>query len=520
MARELAGRGAGSLWSDDYPALSQEILRYANRGTPRIEFLTEVSGIFLRFSRCDALAIEVRDPDLHYRWEFAQRHARPPQFTVLGPGRGGASRADASDPYRSTASVEFACDDRTDGILEAKALVPDYFDRAGVERLRLMAQTLGLAIADRRAQWALRERVKELTCLYGIGRIARQSDTPLEDALQAIAALLPPAWQFPEIACSRIVLDGLSFVTPGFRDGPHRQSAAIIVNDGTRGEVEIVYTAERGEFAEGPFLKEEYSLIETVARELAAIVERREAEEYRANLQTQLRHADRLATIGQLAAGVAHELNEPLGSILGFAQLAQKHPDLPASPAKDLERIVKSCLHARDVIHKLLLFARQKAPLKARVNLNRIVEEGLYFLESRCAKAGVSITRELEPKLPEIDADPSQLHQVLVNLVVNGIQAMPGGGSLTIETRTGPESVFLAVKDTGAGMSEEIQAKIFTPFFTTKDIDQGTGLGLAVVHGIVTSHGGSIRLESTPGLGSRFEIRLPRNGPAREKSDA
>jgi len=137
------------------------------------------------------------------------------------------------------------------------------------------------------------------------------------------------------------------------------------------------------------------------------------------------------------------------------------------------------------------------------------VEQGLYFLEARCVKQGIVLERRLDPTLPSITADSSQLEQVLVNLVVNAIQAMPKGGTLVIETRARARFVVIAVEDTGMGMSEEVKGKIFLPFFTTKDIDQGTGLGLAVVHGIVSGHGGSIRVESTLGRGSRFEIELP-----------
>jgi signal transduction histidine kinase len=226
-------------------------------------------------------------------------------------------------------------------------------------------------------------------------------------------------------------------------------------------------------------------------------------------LQAQLRHADRLATIGQLAAGVAHELNEPLGAVLGFAQLIQKASGLPKEAAADAQKIVRASLHAQEVIHKLLVFSRQKAPVKAQVSLNRVVQEGLYFLESRCARAGIQVSSILSPDLPDIHADASQLHQVLVNLVVNGIQAMPEGGTLTIETHVTPDFVSLSVADTGCGMTDEVREKLFTPFFTTKDIDQGTGLGLAVVHGIVTAHRGTILVESAPGQGARFEVRLP-----------
>jgi signal transduction histidine kinase len=121
--------------------------------------------------------------------------------------------------------------------------------------------------------------------------------------------------------------------------------------------------------------------------------------------------------------------------------------------------------------------------------------------------------REFAPDLPDITADPTQLQQVLVNLVVNAIQAMPQGGRLTVTTRAGDDHVLLVVEDTGTGMTEDVRDKLFTPFFTTKDIGQGTGLGLPVVHGIITSHGGSIHVESELGHGARFTIKLPIREP-------
>jgi signal transduction histidine kinase len=216
-----------------------------------------------------------------------------------------------------------------------------------------------------------------------------------------------------------------------------------------------------------------------------------------------------LATIGQLAAGVAHELNEPLGNILGFAQLAKKCPGLPNQAEQDIGKILSASLNAREVIKKMLVFARQIPPQKKEVHLNQVVEEGLSFLESRCAREGIEMVRSLHPDLPEISADPVQLNQVLVNLVLNALQAMPTGGRLTVKTQMGRDHISLIVEDTGIGMSKKVMKQIFTPFFTTKDVGQGTGLGLPVVHGIITSHGGSIQVESKVGGGTRFEIQLP-----------
>jgi len=363
------------------------------------------------------------------------------------------------------------------------------------------------------AKAALTERVKELTCLYGIAQIAGQPGISLEEIIQGVVELLPPAWQYADIAFARIILDGISYKTQAFRECRQKQTAEIIVGGVPRGVVELIYVEERPDLDEGPFLNEERNLINEVARQVALIIERRQAEEDKLKLHNQLLHADRLATIGMLAAGVAHELNEPLGNILGFAQLAKKCPGIPASAKQDIGKIEGASLHAREIIQKLLVFARQAPPEKIQVNLNQVVKNGLYFFEARCAKEGIELVRLLSENLPEITADPAQMNQLLVNLVVNALQSMPGAGKITVQTRFCDHKVYLVVEDTGTGMSKEVLDKIFVPFFTTKDVGHGTGLGLPVVYGIVTSHGGSINVHSKPGSGTRFEIQLPVTTP-------
>ena len=141
--------------------------------------------------------------------------------------------------------------------------------------------------------------------------------------------------------------------------------------------------------------------------------------------------------------------------------------------------------------------------------LNRMVTESLYFTESSCAKHGITVTCSLAPALPRILADPQHLKQVIVNLVINAVHAMPEGGTLSIETAAQLDGVYLMVTDSGTGMASDTLRQIFTPFFTTKDVDQGTGLGLSVVHGIVKSHGGIIDVHSRPEQGTRVEIAFP-----------
>lgn len=416
------------------------------------------------------------------------------------------------DDYPSIALVPFGVEPSDRGVLALRSTGAGAFPSAAMTYFQGVAQLLGVAIGKRRAHLALRERVKELTCLYGIARLIGEPDAPLPQVLKTVADLLPPGWQYPSIARGRVVLDDREFLSGDIGGARHRMAADIVVGGNRRGLVEVAYVEERPEIDEGPFLREERNLIDAVGREIGLLVERQQTTRERLALEEQLRHADRLATLGQLSAGVAHELNEPLGAILGFAQLVQHTEGLPVQTASDLQRIVAAVLHAREVIRKLMLFARQSPPRKERVNLNSMVKDGLYFVRSRCAKSGIEVSLDLAGDVPEITADSGQLYQVLVNLAVNAVQAMPSGGRLFVRTVRQGDGASLIVEDTGMGMDDHVRSRIFTPFFTTKDVNEGTGLGLAVVHGIVRSHGGSISVQSEVGVGTRFAITLPREG--------
>ena len=370
----------------------------------------------------------------------------------------------------------------------------------------------GSAGSCARTEWALRERVKELTCLYGIAQVVERAGEDLGSALGGIVALLPPAWQYPELTEARIGLDERSWQTPGFGPAPVVQAAEVHAGGELRGRVEVAYRELRPPADEGPFLREERALIQEVARQVGLLVERQQASQEEERLRQQLWHAERLGMIGQLAAGLAHELNEPLGSILGYAQLAQRSFGLPDQTGRDLGKVVKASLHARDIVRRLLVFARQAPLSREPVVLNDVVRESLFLLESRCRRAGVKIVLCLQPELPAVFADRSLVEQAFLNLAVNGIQAMPSGGRLTVSSE-GSAHVQLVVEDTGEGMSREVLRRCFDPFFTTKEVGQGSGMGLAVTHGIVTSLGGTIEAGSEPGRGSRFIIRLPAAGP-------
>ncbi len=552
--------------------LLHELLSSANREDSRSEILHRICSILMRFSGCDALVMQIEENGVATRCRTVLSAEGTEEFETIcspaSPRKCGGSGSDAWEgtglipepvlqailsgsfvapaeaftrsgsfwigdtthpillrptggeaasgrsviiggQFASLALIPVPVNERLRGLLFLASRRQDFFTRDDILMLEAVTDTLGVALAHQGAQWALRERIKELTCLYGIAKVASRPGMSTERFLGEIVELLPPGWQHPGLTQARITLDGRSFTTSAFLESPYRQRSGILIRGIRRGEVEVVYTRELPDADEGPFLNEERSLIDEVARQIGLIIEHWESEGETSRLQEQLRHADRLATVGQLSAGVAHELNEPLGAILGFAQLAKESlgPDAPVS--QDIDRIINASLHAREIIRKLMIFTRQMPTRKAPCDLNRVIADGLYLLESRCAKEGITLERRLEAGLPGISADPSQVQQVLVNLVVNAIQAMPDGGTVTIRTRSAPGRVFLHVEDTGIGMSRETQQQLFIPFFTSKDVGQGTGLGLPVVHGIVTAHGGTIEVRSEPGEGSSFEISFP-----------
>lgn len=358
----------------------------------------------------------------------------------------------------------------------------------------------------------LQERIKELECLYAIAQLnIEKGNSHIDEVFYDVLTIIIKAWQFPQITQANITLDGNSFSTSDFNRGVDSQKADLIINEIKRGWIEVCYTQKKPVLYEGPFLAEERALINTVASELSASIERHESREEKKVLEQKLRHSDRLATLGELTAGIAHELNEPLGSILGFAQLIES--DYPEDEAlqNDISKIIKASLHAREVIRKLMVFSKYDEKNLTNVNINDIIRDGLYLIGNRCEKENIKLIKILSDEIPSITANAVQINQVVVNLIVNAIHAMPNGGNLILQTSLNNHNIHLVVQDNGNGISEDNINKIFDPFFTTKEIGTSTGLGLSVVHGIMESLNGSISVESYLDVGTRFDLSFPVN---------
>lgn len=514
--------------------LAPEILRLAQAEAPRPEFFQRL---------CEALASTVRSGtvnlwviegpvwlDLH--WDrvagfSARRCSAPEAATIenLCPLAGWEPegwdhdvltvRSSKTGGSQSVTVLALVAGDRKAGWLAFPGSDPAYLVEREAEEFLRVAEALAIALEQQRLLAAIRERVKEVTCTYGLSELTDGPDA-LEELLTKAAELIPPAMQYPEVAVASIVLDGQSHAKSAFEVKAGLRTP-LVIGGAERGWVEVAYTEDCPRLGEAEFLPEEVELLATVARQVSGLVERRENRAEREKLERRLRHADRLATIGTLSAGVAHELNEPLGAVLGFAQLASGHPDVPEAVSGDLKKIENAALHAREIVRQLMLFARRDPPLTQPTEWEAVITAALELMTVRCGDAGVAVVEERSCAGVFVDADPARLQQVVVNLIVNAVQAMPNGGTLTIRTRAEDHDAVLEVEDTGVGMEERVRERVFVPFFTTKDVNEGTGLGLAVVHGIVSAHEGNIRVDSIPGEGSRFEVRLPQSdqaGPA------
>ena len=228
--------------------------------------------------------------------------------------------------------------------------------------------------------------------------------------------------------------------------------------------------------------------------------------------QAMLVQSEKLRVVGQLAAGVAHEINNPLNNVAGFAQLLLLRTDLNPGAREEAELILKEVERASDVIKGLLQFARPAAPARAPVDLTEIVHQALTLQRAALVKAGVEVRIDVPGEFPLVQADATQIQQVIINLTQNAAQAMEGRPApriLIIRASVEGEWTVLQVEDTGPGIAQQHLPRLFEPFFTTKPAGQGTGLGLSVSYGIVRGHGGTLEATNSPAGGARFTMRLP-----------
>jgi PAS domain S-box-containing protein len=242
------------------------------------------------------------------------------------------------------------------------------------------------------------------------------------------------------------------------------------------------------------------------------VTERKMAEEERKQLELKAQITSRLASVGEMAAGVAHEINNPLTAVTGYAQLLVGREDIPSDIRSDLEAINDGARRVAGIVRTLLAFSRQTKPQRKLVDINELIESTLVLRAYHLRVNDIEVVTRLATDLLETVADPGQIQQVLLNLIVNAEMEMKlahGKGKLTITTEKSRNTIKICVKDNGPGIKPKVMDKIFDPFFTTREVGEGTGLGLSLCYGIVAEHKGKIYAESKPGKGATFIVELP-----------
>jgi PAS domain S-box-containing protein len=237
--------------------------------------------------------------------------------------------------------------------------------------------------------------------------------------------------------------------------------------------------------------------------------------------QVQLLQAEKMASLGKLAAGVAHQINNPLGGIILFAGLMLEEYDLEEAAREDLNRILRDAERCKDTVKELLEFARQTRHEMRPLDINKAIMRTLFLLENQTLFQNIEIVRQLDEDIPPVKGDSQQLNHLFMNIVLNAAQAMGGSGTLTISTKRGGNDnrAHIAIADTGPGIPVDVMPHIFEPFFTTKEEGEGTGIGLSLVYGIVENHGGTIRAVNREPTGTCFFIELPLSTPEDEEED-
>jgi PAS domain S-box-containing protein len=358
----------------------------------------------------------------------------------------------------------------------------------------------------------LDKRKREITCLYRVGEIIR-SGTGVAEICAGVASEIRTAFLQPDMIGSRIRFDGETYECGSYLETPWRLTADIVVAGRNRGTVEIVYRERPQDLGDGPFLPQEQELIRAIAAALKETVERRDAE-------SKVIQASKLASIGELAAGVGHEINNPLNGIINCADILIQALHERPKDRQFAELIRSESERITRIVQNLLTFSRQDRESHSPARLHDIVEAVLSLSRKKISKSFVHLRVDVSEDLPKMKCRSEQLQQVLMNLLINALHALdekfPGphpNKVLEIVARqaemNGRPALRLTVSDNGCGIAPAHMDRLFDPFFTTKSRDVGTGLGLSVSDGIVKDHGGRITVESEHGQFARFHVDLP-----------
>ncbi len=409
----------------------------------------------------------------------------------------------------------------------------------------LEARETGLCVAAEQhdaVSNALRERVKELDCLYEISKLRERYGITYEEILQGIVDIVPTAWQYPSITCARLVVHDVEFVSAGFIETPWRQVRDVVLSGRVLGRLEVFYTEERPQMFDGPFLEEEQKLLAAITERVANFLEQKQLDEHALEQQHQLVHLDKMAALGTLVTGVAHEINNPNNFIMLNAPVLldvfesirpileryyQESGDyivggLPYSEMREniiplLSGIFEGARRIQSIVSGLKDYARVSSQdMVHDVDLNEVVRSALVLVGAAIKKSTRHFSVAYRQGLPLVRGNEQRLEQVVINLVQNACEALESKEQairMSIEMSASEQEVMLVVHDEGCGIEPCAIDRVTDPFYTTKRSRGGTGLGLSVSSGIVEDHGGKLHLLSVPGEGTTATVTFPASDP-------
>lgn len=355
----------------------------------------------------------------------------------------------------------------------------------------------------------LKERIKELTCLYNVSSyIANSNLYDLEPTFKAITASLKDAILYSSEAFVEMKLGDILVHTGDISANHVSILTTIKVFNLPYGSIKIGYP--KSKYNKNVFLEEEKQLLRTVAIEIGNLIERKQIIDKEELIKRQMERADRLSILGEITAGIAHELNTPLASILGFSELLQERFVNDNMALEDLEKIMNSAIFSREVVKKLMFFSCVMPQQMELLNINPIITEAINLLKPSFKKKELHYQLSFNEAEIFLRVDAIQLTQVIFNLVMNAIYFSPQNGMISIVVDNEEREVVLLIKDEGDGITKEIAEHIFDPFYTTKPVGEGSGLGLSVVHGIIKSHKGTITHSSNKQKGTIFTLTFPK----------
>lgn len=472
---------------------------------------------------------------------------------------------------RSQLCVPITLGVKTIGVLDLQSARLEAFDRHHVSALETLADQLAIAIENARLYDEINRYIQRLKSLIEIG----QAVTSTLDLAETLTLITDHTNRLMKTAAASVVLQdaetndihfaaasgegaeaviglrmepgqglagwvaekGQPVIVPDVAEDPRFYAAVDEQSGFTTRSILAVPLQTKGQTIgaievmnkeQGTFTREDLTLLEALATSAATAIENAQLYEEKiqtikrlAETQDQLVQSGKLAAVGELAAGVAHEINNPLTTIIGLTGLlldTNAPSEDPTERLEDLQMIYDEARRAKHIVHSLLDFARVSPPVRQPANLNQVIEEAILLVYTKNVSRKIELRKKLNP-LPDMRLDVNQIKQVIVNLLNNAVQAMednrerPAILSVTSQWLTEPDRVICSIGDTGRGIQPDHLDKVFDPFFTTKEVGQGTGLGLSISYGIIEKHVGNISVESTPGQGSEFTLTLPVKEP-------